>query len=66
MLSELVQRACAELPEGWQIVISLEQGCAGVELSDDYCEDVAFDTADKTIEEQVAEALRIAKERATA
>jgi hypothetical protein len=55
-----VQRACGELPEGWEIEITLEQGAGCVYLIDPTGERTDIDSADKfdwTIHEAIDAAL---------
>jgi hypothetical protein len=55
-----VQRACGELPEGWEIEITLEQGAGCVYLIDPTGERTDIDSADKfdwTIHEAIDAAM---------
>lgn len=57
----LTNAVCKHLPEGWQIHICMENGSAYVDLYDPRGHDVDLpDQADKTLEQQVNDALCVA------
>ena len=43
-IGEQIQRAAAELPDGYNITINLEKGAGSVDLTDPDYEDVKFDS----------------------
>lgn len=64
-LAQAIEDAARELPEDWNISITVERGSAYVELTgpDRYgTHTSSIDGADKTLAEQVREALQYAKE----
>ena len=63
-LTQAIENAARELPENWCIIITVENGSASVELSgpDKYgFHTSTIDSADRTLAEQVEEALKYAK-----
>ena len=61
-LGEIASMACRELPEGWELVVSLKNGCDVVMLYDPRGDshDDAF-SIDEDIETQVKQAIGFAK-----
>lgn len=61
-MRDIINRICAELPEHYEISLCLENGAAYIEMTDrrsGYWVELQ-DSADKTIEEQLQEALETA------
>jgi hypothetical protein len=62
-LEEMINKICGQLPEGWEINLCMENGAAWVELisqNGNGGEDMHIDGGDKTLEEQLNEALCVA------
>ncbi len=57
---ETINKICGHLPEGYIISLNLENGSAWVELLDSNGNYVLPDTTDKTIIEQLNDALCVA------
>lgn len=60
-LSDMANAVCKHLPEGWEISLAMENGAAWVTLetpAGDYA--LLPDQADKTLEEQINDALCVA------
>ena len=58
---ETVNKICAQLPEGWLISLEMESGAAWVDLYKDGGIVDLPDPSDKTIIEQLNDALCVAK-----
>jgi hypothetical protein len=61
-LSDLVQAAARDLPEGWEVILSVEQGCGDVTLFDPRGNAVEFVSNHESIEETFADAVEHAVE----
>ncbi len=62
-LKSAIVRICVELPEGWQLDLNMERGAVGVRLYDEDLNYITLpDSADKTLAEQLLEALVVAKD----
>jgi hypothetical protein len=60
-VDEMVNQVCRDLPEGYVVSLSMERGAAWVELYEREGRSVGLpDPADKTLSEQLQEALRCA------
>jgi hypothetical protein len=58
----LANKVCQHLPEGWQLNLCMERGAAWVQLSNQDGDDVSLpDAADKSLEQQVNDALCVAR-----
>lgn len=59
------QRACAELPEGWEITINLEQDAGTISLFNPDGDEVQFDSNYESIQQELRDAIdaAIAKDR---
>jgi len=58
----LANNVCQQLPEGWQLNMCMERGAAWVQLSNPDGNDVILpDAADKSLEQQVNDALCVAR-----
>jgi hypothetical protein len=64
-LDENINRAAAELPYGWIIEIKIEAGAAWICLYDYEGSLVDISGDDRTLNEQVSEAISYAREHAT-
>ena len=60
--NDLCNRAARDLPDGWRLVVELEQGSGTVELYDRHGEKFDF-YFDEGIDEAVIEALEFAKQK---
>lgn len=56
-LHDAIQRAAGELPEGWQIRLSVELGGGGIELIDAQGNEVEFPSNHESLAETVCDAL---------
>ena len=60
-LEEMVEKICKHIPEGLEISLRMENGCAYVTLGADEVGLVPLpDTTDKTLQEQLQDALLVA------
>lgn len=58
----LANQVCRHLPEGWQLDLCMERGAAWVQLSNPDGDGVSLpDAADKSLEQQVNDALCVAQ-----
>jgi hypothetical protein len=58
----MANRVCQHLPDGWELRLCMDHGAAWVELSDMNGDEwVLPDAADKTLEQQVNDALCVAR-----
>lgn len=62
MIGEAIQRAAKDLPEGWQIVATIERGAGTVKLLDRAGDDVEFATNNESFSYEVHDALATAIE----
>ena len=62
-LFHAVQHACGELPEGWNIIIDLENGAGFPELYNSEGEKIAWSYGDDGIAQTVIEMVQLAKMR---
>jgi hypothetical protein len=60
-LQEIANRVCGELPVGWELCLNMENGAGWVKLynPDGDCPPLP-DAADKSLEEQIEDALGVA------
>lgn len=59
----LANRVCQHLPDGWQLDLCMERGAAWVQLSNPAGDGVSLpDAGDKSLEQQVNDALCVARE----
>lgn len=59
---ETINKICEWLPKGWEIALLMEKGAAWVELADSDGRNISLaDTADKTIDEQLNDAVCVAR-----
>ena len=65
-LQQIANQVCGELPEGWQISITLELDSGAVDLWDEEGEREEFPTNYESLEQQVQDALEHAVEVAKA
>jgi len=53
-----IEKACEKLPEGYQLILFLENGAAYFEMYDsEYCKIDLGDPTDKSLAEQIEEAI---------
>lgn len=65
MVGVVINEVCGQLPLGWELQLCMERGAAWVELVNPEGDRVELpDTADESIEEQIREALGVARELA--
>lgn len=58
---DMANRVCKQLPDGWELLLCMEKGAAWVRLIDpDSDEAVLPDSADKSLERQINDALCVA------
>lgn len=55
-----IERACKDLPDGWQIDIGMESGSAWVNLYNPDGDQVEFPTNRETIDEELNDAIEFA------
>lgn len=60
-----MQRAAGELPDGYEVVISLENGAGTVHLLDEFGDQVELDDDHDGIASEIEEAIETAKEHAS-
>ena len=60
-LLEIIENACADLPEGWEIRINLERNSGTVSLLDPEGDEVEFPSENECLSESVQDALDQAK-----
>ena len=61
-LDDALNKACSELPEGAEIYVTVEKGAGWVDARNWDGDDFSPDTADKSLAEQVIEALQWCKD----
>jgi hypothetical protein len=60
---EMVNHVCQYIPKGWELRLCMENGAAWVSLIDEDGYEMELpDSADKTLEQQVNDALCVARE----
>ncbi|KKM77789.1 hypothetical protein LCGC14_1366430 [marine sediment metagenome] len=61
-MEEIINKVCRHLPVNYTVALFMENGSAYVELIDPLCGKIELpDTADKTLTEQLNDALCVAK-----
>ena len=59
-LLNTIDMACGKLPEGWVVRLCMENGAAWVSCTDSHGWDMKLDPTDKTLQEQITEAVKAA------
>lgn len=63
-LEEAVEYAARHLPEGWEVSVRVEKDAGFVQLEDPLGERIETDSADTSLADEVAAAVRLAREMA--